>query len=52
MHALENYENMGHVINLQIGGGGNQDFFFRQQKPSAGQPADCGKPPMPGKQLQ
>ena len=22
-HALEDFENMGHVINLQIGGGGN-----------------------------
>ena len=30
MHALENYENMGHVINLQIGGKTNQDFFLRQ----------------------
>ena len=41
-HALEDFENMGNVVNLQIGSNTNQDFFFRGH---AG-----GKPPMPGKQ--
>jgi len=29
MHAVEDFENLGHVINVQIGSGGKQDFFFR-----------------------
>ena len=46
-HALEDFENMGNVINLQIGGSTNKDFFFRQMKTS-----DTGKPPMPSKNQQ
>ena len=29
MHAVEDFENLGHVINVQIGSGGSKDFFFR-----------------------
>lgn len=41
-HALEDFENMGNVVNLQIGSSTKQDFFFRGQA--------NGKPPMPSKQ--
>ena len=29
LHAVEDFENLGHVINVQIGSGGSKDFFFR-----------------------
>lgn len=31
IHAVEDFEGggLGHVINVQIGSGGSQDFFFR-----------------------
>ena len=41
IHEVEDFENMGHVMNLQIGCA-NKDFFFRRP--------ESGKPPMPGKQ--
>ena len=47
MHEIEDYENMGHVVNLCIGDQAKQDFFFRSQKADS-----SSKPPMPGKQLQ
>lgn len=29
MHAVEDFENLGHVINVQIGSADSQDLFFR-----------------------
>jgi len=47
MHAIEDFENYGNVINLQIGSSGNKNNFFERQLKTSHN--DSGKPPMPGK---